>query len=372
MSDLAALVLAGNRRALARLLTQVENGSADDALAALFPHTGHAHIIGITGAPGAGKSTLVAALTKALRARGDTVAILAVDPSSPFTGGAIMGDRIRMGDLHGDSGVFIRSMATRGGVGGLAAATRDAARVLDAAEFSVVIIETVGAGQSEVEIAQTAHTVVVVEAPGMGDEVQAIKAGILEIADVLVVNKADRPGVENTVRALKMIIELGHPVGRDWGHHGSNLPHPPAPPPEQQPHPLTPSPLPREGELEARKRLGGEVPIWLPPIVQTIASEGKGVDELLTAIDAHSAHLASDGQNAARETAQIADELAQRLRDALFGRWLAQHDATVLSDAAAQVQARTMTPQSAMSQLLDRQEELYQEGKRRREEESFG
>ncbi|MCA9903094.1 MAG: methylmalonyl Co-A mutase-associated GTPase MeaB, partial [Anaerolineae bacterium] len=206
MNELAAQVLQGDRRALARLLTIVENAreGGDDALAALFPNTGHAHIIGITGPPGAGKSTLVNALTQALRAGQKTVAILAVDPTSPFSGGAILGDRIRMRDLAGDTGVFIRSMATRGSLGGLARASRDAVRVLDAAGYDYVLVETVGAGQNEVEIARMAQTVLVVEAPGMGDDVQAIKAGILEIADILVVNKADHPGLDNTVRGLKL------------------------------------------------------------------------------------------------------------------------------------------------------------------------
>ena len=331
MNDLSAQVLAGNRRALARVLTLVENGStaAEDVLLSLFPHSGRAHIIGITGAPGAGKSTLVAALTKAFRARGETVGIIAVDPSSPFTGGAIMGDRIRMGELSGDSGVFIRSMATRGAAGGLAVSAREATRILDAAGYGIVLIETVGAGQSEVEIARLAHTVLVVEAPGMGDDVQAIKAGILEIADVLVVNKADRPGVENAVRALKMIVELGHPVAKDWGHH---LPQP------------TGEIAPIESHNDAN--------LWLPPIVQTIAVQGKGIDELLEAIDAHRTHLASDGRRAARETSQIADELVERLRAALFARWLDAHSDESILAAAAQVQARTVTPYEAVDKLL--------------------
>ena len=177
-------------------------------------YTGRAWVIGVTGAPGTGKSTLVNEMTKRYRAQGKTVGILAVDPTSPFTGGALLGDRIRMRDLSGDSGVFIRSMATRGSLGGLARATRDAIRVLDAGGFDLILVETVGAGQNEVDIVRAADTTVVVEAPGMGDEVQAIKAGILEIADVLVVNKADRQGVNHTVQALRMMLELGHPASR--------------------------------------------------------------------------------------------------------------------------------------------------------------
>ncbi|MEP7292403.1 MAG: methylmalonyl Co-A mutase-associated GTPase MeaB, partial [Chloroflexota bacterium] len=216
MIELVERLVKGDRRALARLLTYVENEreGVEEALAVLFPQTGHAWVVGITGAPGTGKSTLVTEIAKLYRAQGETVAILAVDPTSPFTGGALLGDRVRMRDLSGDAGVFIRSMATRGSLGGLARATRDAIRVLDAGGFSIILVETVGAGQNEVDIVRTADTTVVVEAPGMGDEVQAIKAGILEIADVLVVNKADRQGVNHTVQALKMMLELGHPASR--------------------------------------------------------------------------------------------------------------------------------------------------------------
>jgi len=219
---LSKSVLKNDRLALARLLTQVENDTPDGraALAELFPHTGKAHLLGVTGAPGTGKSSLVNQLALHFRGEGKRVAILAVDPSSPFTGGAVLGDRVRMRDLAGDAGVFIRSMATRGSLGGLAQATAAMAQVFDAAGFDVVIIETVGAGQSEVDIARLAHTTIVVEAPGMGDDIQAIKAGILEIADVLVVNKADRPGVENTERALRSMLELAHPTRRVFLHHG--------------------------------------------------------------------------------------------------------------------------------------------------------
>ncbi|MBE9507705.1 MAG: methylmalonyl Co-A mutase-associated GTPase MeaB, partial [Chloroflexi bacterium] len=214
--ELVSQALAGNRYALARLLSLVEDGGADAraALGALYPHTGQAHIVGVTGAPGTGKSTLVNELAKVLRTQDATVGIVAVDPSSPFTGGALLGDRVRMRDLAGDPGIFIRSMATRGSLGGLARATSDAVKVLDAVGFSVVLVETVGAGQAEVDIARTAHTTVVVEAPGLGDEVQALKAGLLEIADVLVVNKADRPGAAQAARVLEMVI------GRNASHEG--------------------------------------------------------------------------------------------------------------------------------------------------------
>jgi len=213
--SLVAPVLAGDRLALARLLTLVENNAPEGltALDELFPHAGKAHLIGVTGAPGTGKSSLVNQLALHYRKNEQkTVAIVAVDPSSPFTGGAVLGDRVRMKDLGGDPGVFIRSMAARGSLGGLAQTTAGIVQVFDAAGYARVIIETVGAGQGEVDIARLAHTTLVVEAPGFGDDIQAIKAGILEIADILVVNKADRPGVESTEKALKMMLELGQRI----------------------------------------------------------------------------------------------------------------------------------------------------------------
>ena len=206
--DMFDEVLAGERLALARLLTLVENDTPKGraALDYLYPHTGRAHLIGITGSPGTGKSSLVNQLAKSFRSAGvEKVAVIAVDPSSPFTGGALLGDRVRMRDLSGDPGVFIRSMASRGALGGLARSTASATQVLDAAGFEIILIETVGAGQSEIDIARLAHTVLVVEAPGLGDDIQAIKAGILEIADIMVVNKCDLPGAEQTARALKEI-----------------------------------------------------------------------------------------------------------------------------------------------------------------------
>ena len=210
-------LLKGDRLALARAISRVEDDAEDAAfiVQAAFAHTGKAHLVGITGASGTGKSTLVSALVESYRARGLTVGVLAVDPTSPFSGGALLGDRVRMTRHSGDAGVFIRSMATRRGMGGLAKASAEALLLLDAAGFDRILVETVGAGQAEVEIASVADTVVVVEAPGMGDEVQAIKAGLLEIADIFAVNKADRKGAARTVAALEMMLETGGASGSD-------------------------------------------------------------------------------------------------------------------------------------------------------------
>lgn len=325
-------VLAGNRRALARMLTYVENEreGVEQALAALFPHTGRAYIIGVTGAPGTGKSTLVTELAKAFRKQSKTVAILAVDPTSPFSGGAIMGDRIRMRDLAGDGGVFIRSMATRGSLGGLARAARDAVRVMDAAGFEIVLVETVGAGQSEVDIARMAHTTLVVEAPGLGDDVQAIKAGILEIADVLVVNKADHPGAAHTVRALRTMLELGHPVSRSqWmRHHGDWMA-------------ITASHNGDEPDV-----------MWVTPIVETVANVGQGIDGLVDAIQAHRQHLELHALLRVKARQQIETELYERLRDTLMGRLLAQVPADTVRSAIEQIEARDIDPQSAVRAIL--------------------
>ena len=331
--NLAKSVLKGDRLALARLLTQVENDTTDGraALAELFAHTGKAHLIGVTGAPGTGKSSLVNQLALHYRKQGKRVAILAVDPSSPFTGGAVLGDRVRMRDLTGDTGVFIRSMASRGSLGGLAQATAGIVQVFDAAGFDVILIETVGAGQSEVDIARLAHTTLVVEAPGLGDEIQAIKAGILEIADILVINKADRPGVESTERALKSMLELAHPVKKVFKHHGQYMS---AAGPEQA---FDPS-------------------MWIPPIQRTVATAGTGMRELIQAIERHAAHLRQSGEWSRRERARLEAELDVLISETLINQFRAsvpKSEFQAVSDALA---SRAISPWEAVNILMNKRQ----------------
>lgn len=322
-------VLEGNRLALTRLLTQVENDSAEGrlALAELFPYTGKAHLIGVTGAPGTGKSSLVNQLALHYRKNQDTkIAIVAVDPSSPFTGGAVLGDRVRMRDLSGDNGVFIRSMAARGSLGGIAQKTAALVQVFDAAGFGIIMIETVGAGQSEVDVARLAHTTVVVEAPGLGDDIQAIKAGILEIADVLVINKADRAGVESTERALRSALELAHPTKRVFLHHGQTMSiSAPAADPSQ----------------------------WFPPINKTVATEGKGIPELAESIARHAAHLRQSGDWAARDRARLGSELEASLREALMDRFLENIQQEKYDEVIERVLNRDLSPSEAVNFLLN-------------------
>ncbi|HVG24753.1 MAG TPA: methylmalonyl Co-A mutase-associated GTPase MeaB [Thermoanaerobaculia bacterium] len=271
-------ILAGKSRPLAQAISLVESHDerAATLLAELYPQTGRARILGITGSPGAGKSTLVAALAKHYRARQKRVGIIAVDPTSPFTGGAILGDRIRMAELYTDRGVFIRSMATRGFLGGLAKATNDAVDILDAAGFDMILVETVGVGQDEVEVVRTVQTNLVVLVPGMGDDIQAIKAGIMEIGDVFVVNKADRPGADKTATEITMMMSLVE-------EHGD----------------------------------------WVPPIVKTVASKTQGIVELDEAIAQHYDYLSASGEldrrNRDRVRIRIETQLKERFMERLIG-----------------------------------------------------
>jgi LAO/AO transport system kinase len=342
--ELVKAVLSGNQRAIARLITRIENNE-DDAhadLAQIYPHAGRAHVIGVTGASGAGKSTLVNELVKAYRTTGQRIGVVAVDPTSPFSGGAILGDRIRMRDLTSDPGVFIRSMATRGSRGGLARATADAVKVLDAARFDVIIVETVGAGQSEVEIAQTAHTIVVVEAPGMGDEVQAIKAGLFEIADVFAVNKADHHGADQTVAALQMMLDLGHAVPSQRVMHHSRL--------MEIARSDGQSAALEYRHPDSGTSTGGE---WRPPVVKTVATRGDGIPELAQAITDHRRYLEATNELAHRNQVHLVNQLERILRDGLMDRLLSQVDRASLSNLMAQVAARTLDPYTAARQLME-------------------
>jgi LAO/AO transport system kinase len=327
----AKSILSGERMALARLLSEVENGSPEGrtTLDELFPHTGKAHLIGVTGAPGTGKSSLVNQMALKYRAAANPkqVAIVAVDPSSPFTGGAVLGDRVRMRDLAGDPGVFIRSMASRGSLGGLAQTTAAVVQVFDAAGFDVIFIETVGAGQTEVDIARLAHTTLVVESPGLGDEIQAIKAGILEIADILVINKADVPGVENTERALKGMLGLAHPVEKVFRHHGQAMV------------------LLGSGPVNAA--------LWVPPLLRTIATDGTGVGELVAAIELHAQHLRQSGEWSRRERARLEAELEGLLTETLVREFRARVSDDRYGDVVDQLVLRTLSPWEAVKTLMN-------------------
>jgi LAO/AO transport system kinase len=308
-SSLIERVVAGDTRAVARAISKVEDGSKDAAqlMKDIFPHTGRGLIVGITGAPGAGKSSLVDKLALLYRDRKERVGIVAVDPSSPFTGGAILGDRIRMQALGLDPGVFIRSMATRGNLGGLARATVDAVSILDAAGYSKVLVETVGVGQDEVEIVKAADVSVVVLVPGMGDDIQAIKAGIMEIGDVFVINKADRDGVYSTEKELEALLSL---AGREDG--------------------------------------------WQPPIIKTIATESKGIVDLAAAIESYrDFHLKTDvGTHRKRAIARW--RILELLRERLVARTLASDSASDRLDRLAEeVATRRRDPYSAVEELIE-------------------
>lgn len=325
----------GDRRALARLLTAVENRTplAEAAMRVLYPLAGKAHIVGITGAPGAGKSTLVAALIAEARAAGRVVGVVAVDPSSPITGGALLGDRVRMQAYASDPDVFIRSMASRGHAGGLASTSAAAAAVMDACGFDLVLLETVGTGQSEVEVAAAADTTVVLEAPEMGDEVQAIKAGLLEVADIVVVNKGDRPGAQRTASQLRaMLVAVARVGAADKAHHGedgggSTAPESGSPVPGSRPRPKQ------------------------PEVLITTATTGQGIPELLVSLDRHRSAGRSDPAavaRLARAHAQVWAILSDRIRASLNGPDRLEATEAVLR----QVADHELDPFAAVDRLL--------------------
>ncbi|MBW6466378.1 MAG: methylmalonyl Co-A mutase-associated GTPase MeaB [Brevefilum sp.] len=328
----------GDRLALSRALTLVENNAPEsrELQSALFPFTGTAHLIGVTGAPGTGKSTLVNQLAKHFRLAEDSkpapkVAIIAVDPTSPFTGGALLGDRIRMGDLSGDKGIFIRSMASRGALGGLAHNTAAFVTVLDSAGFDLIIIETVGAGQAEVDIASLAHTVIVVEAPGLGDDIQAIKAGILEIADILVVNKADRPGADNTARALRVMLEMAQ--GKNGlrsakGKHAFN------------------------SKQASGSSTQPAAEAWLPPMHTITATEGKGIDALVADIQRHADYLHSSNLWQQKEATRLRRDLEALIRDTLVHKWRMELDQQQFESVLSDLLQRKYSPIEALETLM--------------------
>ena len=327
MNELLEKVRQGNVRAIARVISLVENSdsAAQTAVSSLFPYGGHAHIVGITGPPGSGKSTLVNELAKHFALGEERVAIIAVDPSSPFTGGALLGDRVRMMDLMSQQGIFIRSMASRGSLGGLARATSAVINVFDAAGYDAILVETVGAGQAEVDIANAAHTTLVIEAPGMGDELQSIKAGILEIADVLVVNKADRPGALRTVKALEMMLHMGQ-YGQA-GHHG---------------HPAGIGPLDEEDSQEN----------WTVEVLQTVAVEGKGVSDLVQRVKAHRSYLVATGEWEQREKNRNRRELERLLQDRFLVRIQTTISEVDREQLISAVTRREIDPYTAVDRLF--------------------
>ena len=353
--SIAQSVLQGNRLAIARLLTWVENDTKEgrQALSELFRSTGQAHLIGITGAPGTGKSSLVNQVVLSLRrslecesngtdAEKPSVAVIAVDPSSPFTGGAILGDRIRMRDLSGDPGIFIRSMASRGSLGGLAWSTAGAVQVLDAAGFNLILIETVGVGQAEVDIAKLAHTTVVIESPGLGDDIQAIKAGILEIADILVVNKADLAGVEATERALRGTLQLGFPLANEFqSHHGKS---------EKKEDGVAPVIGASVINSPANSQ---ESPRWVPPIHKTVATNGRGIAELIDSIERHREYLQKSGLWQDRERKRLEAEVKILLQETLVINWRESISDQLYEIVLQDVFARKISPHNAVEVLLE-------------------
>ena len=310
VTELVERARSGDARSVGRLISLVENASPllREVMAALMPYAGKARVIGLTGSPGVGKSTSTAALVRAYRAKGNRVGVLAVDPSSPFSGGALLGDRVRMQDHATDAAVFIRSMASRGHLGGLAWSSPQALRVLDAAGFDVVLVETVGVGQAEVEVASLADSTVVLVAPGMGDAIQAAKAGILEVADVFVVNKADRDGADATARDLRHMLSLGE-----------------------------------------RREAGS----WQPLIVKTVASRGEGIDEVVEALEKHREWLSTSGHLDAKRRVRAAEEIEVLAVTALREQMGDLRGGSLLDDLAGMVVAGEIDPYAAADRLVD-------------------
>ena len=336
---LASRVLEGDIRAASRLMRNIDDGepSATAELQTLFPKTGRAWVIGITGSPGAGKSTLTDRLIARYRKAGKSVGVLAVDPTSPFTGGAILGDRIRMQDHATDPGVFIRSLATRGNLGGLSRATGDCIRVMDAMGKDIILVETVGVGQDEIDIAQMAHTTCVVLVPGMGDDIQAIKAGILEVADIFVVNKSDLDGADRTVRELRSMLELRHAVRGSMDHDAH--------------HRITLTAEPEKAQAQLPEE-------WEPPILKVVAAKDQGVDELVENITGQHQWLTETGNRLQKEKNRAAMQFVALLRERLLKNALQklEREKGRFDEVAARIAARTADPYALAEELAKKLE----------------